>query len=126
MPRTSIPIGNSPPWLAGVDLTAVAGDAANDHSLDLGDTPVVLLAMNYNAATVGLSIELPASSLTFGATKSVPWTLPGATAGIAQPRVTVITNPNVRQSDGTLHIDSADANFADVRFYAFTYSATSP
>lgn len=126
MARTSIPVGNSPPWLAGVNLTAVAGDAANDHALDLGDTPVVLLALNYNAATVALTIELPASSLTFGEAKSVAWTLPGATGGIAQPRVTVITNPNIKQSDGTLHIDSADANFGDVRFYAFTYSATTP
>lgn len=126
MPRTAIPIGDSPPWLAGVNLTAAVGDAANDHELDLGSAPVVLVAANYNAATVALTIELPASNLTFGSAQSIAWTLPAAVGGIAGVRATVITTPNVKQSDGKLYIDSADANFGDVRLYAFTWAATTP
>lgn len=125
MARTAIPIGDSPPWLAGVNLTSAIG-TTDGMSVDLGDTPVAVMAMNYHTGTVAVSCEVPASNITFGEALSLSWTLPAAVAGIAQPRITVVTNPNVKQSDGLLYINSADANVTNVRFYAFIWSATTP
>jgi len=126
MARTAIPIGDSPPWLAGVNLTAAVG-TTDGMSVNVDDTPVAVMAMNYHTGTVAISMEVPASSLTFGEALSLSWTLPAATAGIAQPRITVITNPNIKDgTTGLFHIDSADANVSNVRFYAFKWSQTVP
>lgn len=125
MPRTAITVTSISPYLVGGNPTATAGDAANDHSIDLTNSPrLMLLAVNSNAATVAFTIELPASATTYNIAQSIAHTVPAAAAGVDGVRVIPLDSPSVAQSGNVLHIDSADANFGDVRFYAFTWAPT--
>jgi hypothetical protein len=127
MPRTAVTVSSIPAYLAGGNPTAVAGDAANDHTVDLSGSyngRLVLLAVNSNAATVDFTLELPASAATYNATVSISHTIPAAAGGVDGVRVIPLNSPAAAQSGNVLHIDSADANFGDVRFYAFTWAQT--
>lgn len=124
--RTALALTSVSPFLAGTDLTATAGDAANDHSVTPSGRPIVILAVNNNAASVACTIELPAVAATFNQAASIPWTIPAASGGRARVRAAVLDFEAVKQSDGTIHIDSVDANFGDVDFFAFTWTPTRP
>lgn len=126
MARVSVPVADSPPWLAGVNLTAALGDNSNLNDVDLSSTPLIVLAMNYHTSPITMTIQVPAINETFGIAQSIDWTLPAATAGIAQPRLTVVTNQNVAQAGRKLHIDIVDANANLVRLYAAIYRPTTP
>lgn len=121
MARTAITVTAASRYLAGDDPTATAGDASNDHSLTMSVQPICLICVNSNAATVDFTIELPAAPQTWNATKSISHTIPAAAAGVDGVRVVWIDVPaTVFQTGNVLHIDSADGNFGDVRFYAVT------
>jgi hypothetical protein len=125
MARTAITVTSVPAWLAGADLTATTGDAANDHTVDMSSSPrLILLALNTNVATVACSVEVPANSSTYQNAHSISHTLPAAVAGIPGVRVIPIDSPSIAQAGNVLHVDSADANFGDVRFFAFTWAPT--
>lgn len=127
MPRTAVTITSVPAYLAGANPTATAGDAGNDHTVALdaaSSGKLVLIAVNTNAATVDFTIELPASWATYNKTVSIAHTIPAAAAGLNGIRVIPLDSPAAAQSGNVLHIDSADANFGDVRFYAITWAPT--
>ena len=125
MARTAITITESSAYLAGDDPTATAGDSANDHSISLGKVPLCLMCVNSNAATVAFTIELPAVNRTWNETVSISHTIPAAAAGVDGVRTIWIDVPGgIAQSGNVLHIDSADANFGDVRFYCVAPRAT--
>jgi len=127
MPRTAITVSSIPAYMAGGNPTATAGDAANDHSVDLtaaGNGRLILIAVNSNAATVAFTLELPASAATYNETVSIAHTIPAAAGGVDGVRVIALNSPAAAQTGNVLHLDSADANFGDVRFYAFTWAAT--
>jgi hypothetical protein len=125
MPRTAIAITQLSAYLAGNNLTATAGDSANDHTL-AADRPVTLICVNTNAATVDFTVELPAAKSTWNATKSISHTIPAAVGAVPGVRAIDFNVPgDVAQSGNVFHIDSADANFGDVRFYA-VYGVVTP
>ena len=125
MARTAITVTDSSAYLAGDDPTATAGDAANDHSVDLGKRGICLVAVNSNASTVAFTVELPASRPTWNETVSISHTVPASAAGVHGVRTIWVDVPSgVKQTGNVLHIDSADANFGDVRFYAIAPRST--
>lgn len=126
MARTAIVETLLSPYQAGTNVTLTAGDAANDHQVDLTRAPkLVLVALNTNAATVDFTVELPAGKSSYNQTVSISHTIPAAVGGVPGVRAFVVDVPgNLAQAGNLLHIDSADANFADVRFAVMNWQDT--
>lgn len=125
MARTAITVSTISPFLVGGNPSATTGDATNDHSIDMTSVPrLVLIAVNSNAATVDFTVEIAANAATYNIAQSISHTVPAAAAGIDGVRVIPIDSPSAAQTGNVLHVDSADANFGDVRFYAVTWSPT--
>ena len=121
MARTEIPVNVIPAYLEGVSIAPTTGDTANDNSVDLSAAPRLhVIARNWGASTVDYTIELPAGPSNFNETVSIAVSHPNA-----QTRAIVLDVPaDLYQSGGVLHIDSADANFSDISFYAYTWQST--
>lgn len=121
MARTAIPIYVIPPYQDGVEPVDTNGDAANDHSVDLTTAPKLHLNVsNSGANTIAFSFELPAGTGTYSEAISV-----SASITSGQFKIYILDLPSdLAQSGNLLHIDSADANFSDLRFRAYTWSET--
>lgn len=123
MPRVAVNITELPSFLVGANLTGTTGQA-DDESLALDGPPTGLLFSNKNASAVALTLELPASHVTFNKAQSITQTVPGAVGGVEGKRMVMVDMQAVAQSDGTLQIDSADANIADVTLYGIRWVPT--
>lgn len=121
MARTAIPVAQVASFLQGEGIVATAGDAANDHEVSLLKAPKLhLIAQNTNASAVAFSIELPAGNRNFKQATTISKSI--AASAI---EVFVLDVPSgLAQTGNVLHIDSADGNFGDVNFWAYTWSDT--
>jgi hypothetical protein len=125
MARTAIPINTINSFQRDAEFSVVTGDSVNDMSVDLATAPHLhLVASNYGGSDVDFTVEFPAGKSTYHQTVSKSHTV---TAGNRYAIVLDVPD-DLRQTDeGTpnlLFIDSADPNFADVRFCAFTLTKT--
>lgn len=120
--RTAITVTTLNPYQEGANLTRTAGDAANDHSLSLSAAPkLILLVINTSGVNVvNFTIELPACKATYNETVSIAHTMAAAGNRV----IPIDIQPDLAQTGNVLHIDSADANFSDLRFMAFTWPDT--
>lgn len=122
MARTAIPVTVVAAYQAGTAVSTVAGDAANDHSVDLARAPkLVLCAEKSSANSVSFTVELPAGKYTYNSTQSKSHTM---AAGESLYVIVVDVPPDLAQTGNVLHIDSADANFSDLSFFAYTWADT--
>jgi len=121
MPRTAITVTSVTNYQAGTALTGTAGDAANDHQVDLTYAPkLILLVENTGANSINFTVEFPAGKSSYNATISRSHTV-----GNDELRcIPLDVPPDLAQSGNLLHIDSADANFGDLKFYCFTWADT--
>lgn len=120
MPRTAITVANLSSYATAATITQTNGDAANDHSIDGTKSPkLILRAQNTNGgAAVAFTLELAAGSSTFNQAVSLSYSVPAS--GI---EVILLDIPSdALQSGNVIHLDSADANFADMRFEAYTWN----
>lgn len=123
MARNAVTIVNSGSFFAGVNLTATTGAA--QLSVDVtGSMPVVLVASNANVATVDFDVLGASGPDTFAEAVTKTQTVPAAAGGKEGKRAVVLDAASVRQSDGTIHIDSSDPNIGDVEFHALTWTPT--
>lgn len=124
MARTAITVNTVTKFLTSTNLSGTAGDAGNDHSLSLLNAPnLLLLVSNKNASTVAFTIELPAGASNFNVAESKAYTIPAAAASVEGKLAIWLNVPSdLFQSGSVLHIDSADANFADVTFYGIRWA----
>lgn len=124
MPRTAITISSALTYFQGVTggVTLVAGDAANDHQIDIsaGTTHLALIAVNTGAGTISFTVELPASAQTFNTAVSKSITIPAAVAGKPGVQFVMLDDFGALSQTGSLvHIDStslATTWFAVVRW----------
>ena len=121
MARTSVTVTSIAAYQVGTAVTETAGDASNDHSVSLAYAPkLILLCRNTGANTIAFTIEYPAGKSTYNAALSRSVSMTNA-----QLKAFVLdVPPDLVQSGNVLHIDSADANFGDLRFSAFTWADT--
>ena len=124
MAETPITVTSSTRYAAGEDPTATAGDAANDHTLQIVGYPMCLVCVNSNEADVDFQFDLPASKNTWNLVRTISHTIPGADGGANGVRVVWIDTPDSITDDGVLNISSTDVNFGDVRFYAIAGTRT--
>lgn len=123
MARNAVTIVEVPAFFTGANLTATTGSA--EQSVDVtGRMPVFLLASNANVATVSFDILCASGPSTFKEAATKTQTVPAAAGGKEGKRVVALDAAAVAQSDGTIHIDSADPNIGDVELYAFTVAPT--
>jgi len=122
MARTAITVTSvTGRYQSSTALTTTNGDAANDHEIDLSNAPkLVLIAYNSGASSVSWQMLVPASKSSYN-------TASNRTVNLASGNIKafVFDIPNdLRQSGDLYHINSADANFGDIRFLAYTYGNT--
>lgn len=125
MARTAITITYANPYTEDFNPTATTGDPDPDNMSLSADKPVTLVCVNSNAASVDFTIELPACHATFEQTQSISHTIPGESGGYDGVRVVYLDPQDAVSQDGNVYnIDSTDANFASVRFYAIVCTKT--
>ena len=124
MARTEITVTKASPYLAGDDPTATAGDSANDHNIDMTYGPVLLVAVNSNAATVDFTVSINAHAQTFGTTRTPSHTVPAKVGDVDGVRTVWLDLPPGAQWPGGILINSDDVNFGDVNFYAIVGTRT--
>jgi len=125
MARTAIPVTTVSEFQEGTELSYVNGDAANWHSLDLSCAPNLVLHV-FNAGTTNeqFAFVYPACNSTYNETVSG---VIGIDAG--EHKLFLIDPPlDVKQTEGDnnnlLFINSAEADFSNVAFHAYTWNPT--
>lgn len=122
MARTAIPVQTVAAFQEGLNpITATSGDAVNDHSIDGTYAPkLMLIAFNNNVAAVAFTVELASGDSSYSETVSIAQSV----QGIGHEAMLLDVPADMLQTGALIHIDSADANFADMRFYAYTWDST--
>lgn len=120
MPRTAITVTRVTKYAAAASVTQTSGDAANDHSIDATKCPrLILRAENTNVgAAVAFTLELAAGSSSYLESLSKSYSVAASSIEVMWLDVPA----DLFQTGDVLHIDSADANFGDMRFEAYTWS----
>lgn len=119
MARTAITITSLSTYSTAANVTQTNGDAANDHSVDGTRCPrLILRAQNTNGgAAVAFTIELAAGGSSYNQALSISYSV--AASSIEAYLLDVPAD--LLKTGNVIHIDSADANFGDMRFEAFTW-----
>jgi len=122
MARTAIPVVVVEPYQAGTLLTQTTGDATNDHEIDASISPRLHLFVR-NTGANSIDFQIVHNTGVSGYNYSSLTTDYTITSG--QYLMIVLDVPgDLKQSGNLIHIDSADANFGDLRFSAFTWQDT--
>lgn len=123
MARVAIPVASVESYQVGTAIpSTVTGDSTNDHSLSLDQSPkVILVAYKSTANSVTFTVELPAAKQTYEGAKSISHTV---ASGEKLYVIVIDLSTDLAQAGNLLHIDSADANFADLVFFAYTWEDT--
>lgn len=102
--RTAIAVQVASPYGGGVDLSLVAGDSVNGMEF-ANDGKSLLVAENSGGANRDVDVPAPANNRTFNSAITNTQTVPANTTRVIGPFPPDAFN----QSDGTVHVDMADA-----------------
>lgn len=126
MPRTAIAISTVARYFEGISggVVSVAGDAANDHSVDISaDVPHLgVIAINTGVGAKTFTIDLPASVKTYNVSTTKTITVPAAVAGAPGVNFIPMNDYHALNQGGSLaNITSTD--LASIFFVAVRWSA---
>ena len=126
MAYTAITITELSRYQEGVVLPYTNGDEVNGHSIDLSRSPKLhLMVFNASANAHSFAISFPREDDPgIHATYNEAWAQTVALSAWQYKMIILDIPPDARRDGNVALIFTADANFDEVRFYAFALNPT--